>query len=91
MTKKSKKVNTEETDNGMSVTAKYLLAFAGGAAAGVALGMYLNSRQGKDMRKRVTKKVSALEQELEDKVSKAVENFTNELQLDELNGNNSNK
>lgn len=51
----------------------YILLFLGGLAAGVALGMYLNSKQGKKIRKQVKRKMSALEAEIEDKVTAAMD------------------
>ncbi len=63
----------EEKKSSESSSYKYLLLFLGGLAAGVALGMYLNSKQGKKVRKQVKRKMSALELEIEDKVDAAME------------------
>ncbi len=52
---------------------KYILVFLGGLAAGVALGLYLNSKQGKELRKQFTNRMSKMEQEIESKVSAAME------------------
>jgi sensor domain CHASE-containing protein len=63
-------------DNG-SNSLKYLLTFLGGLVAGVALGLYLNSKQGKQIRKQVTQRMSALELEITDKVNAAMDEINN--------------
>ncbi len=52
---------------------KYLFTFLGGLAAGVALGLYLNSKQGKKIRKQVKQRMSTLELEITDKVNAAMD------------------
>lgn len=52
---------------------KYLFTFLGGLAAGVALGLYLNSKQGKKIRKQVKQRMSALELEINEKVHAAMD------------------
>jgi hypothetical protein len=56
---------------------KYLLTFLGGLAAGVALGLYLNSKQGKNIRKQVKQRMSALELEITDRVNAAMDEINN--------------
>lgn len=70
------KKNEEESKNhnqDSSDAYKYILAFVGGIAAGVALGFYLNSNQGKKLRKQFTNRMSEMEAEIESKVSSAME------------------
>lgn len=62
-----------EKPTGHNDSLKYLLTFLGGLAAGVALGLYLNSKQGKNIRKQVKQRMSALELEITDKVNAAMD------------------
>lgn len=64
--------NEQTTDNGNDAL-KYLFTFLGGLAAGVALGLYLNSKQGKKIRKQVKQRMSALELEINEKVHAAMD------------------
>jgi len=51
------------------------LTFLLGAAIGVSAGLYLNSKNGKDMRKKLASKAGELESTIEEKVQKAYENL----------------
>ena len=62
-----------QNNRGSSDSIKYLLTFLGGIAAGVALGMYLNSKQGNNIRKQVKQRMSALELEITDRVNAAMD------------------
>jgi gas vesicle protein len=50
-----------------------LMTFLFGAALGLGVGLYLNSKSGRDMRNKTIDKVSDLEAEIEKKVNEAVE------------------
>lgn len=77
MTMPTENDDTARTVDTSSNSLKYLLTFLGGLAAGVALGMYLNSKQGKQIRKQVTQRMSALELEITDKVNAAMDEINN--------------
>lgn len=63
----------EQTTHNNNDSLKYLFTFLGGLAAGVALGLYLNSKQGKKIRKQVKQRMSALELEINEKVHAAMD------------------
>lgn len=71
-----KNQDQKQTDTGSNAY-KYIITFLGGLAAGVALGMYLNSKQGKKIRKQVKHRMSDLEMEIEDKVNYAMDEIQN--------------
>ncbi len=77
MTMPTENDDTPRTADNSSNSLKYLLTFLGGLAAGVALGLYLNSKQGKQIRKQVTQRMSALELEITDKVNAAMDEINN--------------
>ncbi len=68
-TENEKDLHTDNNNDAL----KYLFTFLGGLAAGVALGLYLNSKQGKKIRKQVKQRMSALELEITDKVNAAMD------------------
>lgn len=69
----STNTDNEHTLDGGNDAMKYLFTFLGGLAAGVALGLYLNSKQGKKIRKQVKQRMSALELEINEKVHAAMD------------------
>jgi gas vesicle protein len=56
-----------------------LLTFMFGAALGVGAGLYLNSKNGKQLRKKAMNKVSDVESTIEDKVNEAYEKLKNQV------------
>jgi gas vesicle protein len=50
-----------------------LMTFLFGAAIGVGIGLYLNSKSGREMRSKTANKMSDLESTIEDKVNEALE------------------
>ncbi|MGB6036819.1 MAG: YtxH domain-containing protein, partial [Cryomorphaceae bacterium] len=56
-----------------------LLTFLLGTAVGVGAGLYLNSKNGKKMRKEAVHKISDMEQTIEDKVNKAYESLKDQV------------
>lgn len=66
----------QEHDNDLG---KYALAFLGGAAAGVALGLYLNSDRGRETRSKLADKVSDLEADMEKKIKQGFDDLTDKM------------
>ena len=56
-----------------------ILTFLLGTAIGVGAGLYLNSKNGKKMRKEAVHKISDLEQTIEDKVNEAYEGLRDQV------------
>ncbi len=56
-----------------------ILTFLLGTAIGVGAGLYLNSKNGKKMRKDALHKISDMEHTIEDKVNKAYENLKDQV------------
>jgi gas vesicle protein len=77
MTTQTENEDAANTSSGGNDSLKYLLTFLGGLAAGVALGLYLNSKQGKKIRNQVKQRMSALELEITDKVNAAMDEINN--------------
>lgn len=56
-----------------------ILTFLLGTALGVGAGLYLNSKNGKGMRKKAAHKISDMEQTIEDKVNKAYDDLKEQV------------
>ena len=56
-----------------------IITFLLGTAIGVGAGLYLNSKNGKRMRKEAVHKISDMEQTIEDKVNQAYENLKDQV------------
>lgn len=53
-----------------------IMTFLFGAAVGVGVGLYLNSKQGREMRNKTIDKIGDLESMVEDKVEEALDNLS---------------
>ena len=53
-----------------------IMTFLFGAAVGVGVGLYLNSKQGREMRNKTIDKIGDLESMIEDKVEEALDNLS---------------
>jgi len=56
-----------------------IVTFLLGTAIGVGAGLYLNSKNGKKMRKEAVHKISDIEQTIEDKVNKAYDDLKEQV------------
>ena len=56
-----------------------IVTFLLGTAIGVGAGLYLNSKNGKKMRKEALHKISDIEQTIEDKVNKAYDDLKEQV------------
>lgn len=72
----SRKEQQEEQNTDLG---KYALAFIGGAAAGVALGLYLNSDKGRETRDKLAEKVNSLEADMEQKIKQGFDDLTDKM------------
>lgn len=63
----------------MSKTSTGILTFIIGTAVGVTAGLYLNSEDGRKLRKKTMKRLSKMEADIEERVSKAYDDLKNKI------------
>ena len=63
----------------MSKSSTGILTFIIGTAVGVTAGLYLNSENGRQLRKKTMKRLNKMEADIEDRVSKAYDDLKNKI------------